>query len=445
MLNWIRRPTLNPGQSLHGNQLLIARILSGLVIISSLVLFLVALPARIAWLNRMMLQAATVFQQDTSLGPTAIQAFIGFFLPIALAIEIGVMLLYFLTSALIFTRRSEDWLALLTAASFVAFALHIIPALNTWMGNDPIHIWIGSLAKGIGLGLAFLFLYLFPGGYYSPAWIRLFFPIWIVWVVVWLLKPDSVLSFRDPYTISVEGFILLMFWWGIGIFSQIYRFVYVSGPLERQQTKTLTFGATIVLIAYCAYVPLRESMTRLPHPELAQTVFQLVAPYVFLILIGAIPITITFSILRYRLWDIDLLIRRTLIYTILSVNLLVIYLLLVVSLQVLFSGWMEGLPNYALAGTTLAVVVLVNPLRRRIQDSIDRRFYRNKYNADKALESFAALARNEADIHRLTSSLVAVVQEVLQPEQISLWLPVSEESKVASRSYVSTGSKAKHP
>jgi hypothetical protein len=117
----------------------------------------------------------------------------------------------------------------------------------------------------------------------------------------------------------------------------------------------------------------------------------------------------------------------------------VIYLLLVVFLQVLVSGWMEGLPNYALAGTTLAVVVLINPLRRRIQDAIDRRFYRNKYDAEKALERFAALARDEADINRLTISLTAVVQEVLQPEQVSLWLPVKDAAKVTPRSAVSIG------
>ena len=172
----------------------------------------------------------------------------------------------------------------------------------------------------------------------------------------------------------------------------------------------------------------------MPQPELAQIIFQIAAPYLFLVLVGVIPIMITFSILRYRLWDIDLLIRRTLIYSILSVTLLAIYLALVVSLQALVSGWMEGLPNYALAGTTLAVVVLINPLRRRIQDSIDRRFYRHKYNAEKALEWFATLARNEADMNKLTSSLVAVVQDVLQPEQVSLWLPATNMVRIRVRS-----------
>jgi hypothetical protein len=184
--------------------------------------------------------------------------------------------------------------------------------------------------------------------------------------VLWLRKPDSILSFRDPYNVSFEGFILLMIWWGIGIFSQIYRYVYVSAPLERQQTKTITFGATIVLVAYSVYVPLREAMPGYSQPAVAQIAFQMVAPYVFLILIGAIPITITFSILRYRLWDIDLLIRQSSLLNLIrdtTVDLPDIGRIT----QLLFSGWMEGLPNYALAGTTLAVVVLINRCGANIQ------------------------------------------------------------------------------
>lgn len=431
MINWILRPGLQPGQSLQGNQLLVAKVLSAMVVLGSLILFLIALPARLAWLADLAAEANVVFTRTTDLNQAVIDRYTSFFPGIALTIEIGVMLLYYLIATLIFSRRSEEWLGLITAAGLAAFALHITPTLHTWMGDDPTRIFIGSLAKGIGLGLAFMFLYLFPGGYYSPAWMRIFFLGWIVWVVLWLAKPESLFSFRDPYTISVEGSVLLMVWWGTGVFSQLYRYAFVSGPVERQQTKHIIFGIAIVATGYVLYVPLREAMARLPQPDLAQVVFQMVAPYVFLIMVAAIPITIAFSILRYRLWDIDLIIRRTLIYSILSVTLALIYLLIVVSLQALVSDWMAGLPNFVLAGSTLVVVILVNPLRRRIQDAIDRRFYRRKYDAEKALARFAALARDEADMQRLTLSILNVVQEVLQPEQVSIWLPADEDVKIS--------------
>jgi hypothetical protein len=277
--------------------------------------------------------------------------------------------------------------------------------------------------------LAFMFLYLFPGGYYSPGWMRLFFLVWIVWVLVWLYRPGSIFSFRDPYNISIQGFILLLAWWGTGVFSQIYRYVYVSGPVERQQTKFITFGVLIVAAAYMIYVPLREIMAGLAQAEPAQVLFQMVAPYVYLILVGMIPITIAFSILRYRLWDIDLIIRRTLIYSILSATLAVIYLLIVFTLQALVADRMASLPSYALVGTTLVVIALVNPLRRRIQQGIDRRFYRDKHNAEKALVRFASLARDEADVQRITTAMVQVVQEVFEPEQVSFWSPHPQDEK----------------
>jgi hypothetical protein len=430
MINWIMKPTLQPGQSLQGNQLLIARTLSGVAVAGSLILFLIALPQRLFWLVDLAAEAQAVFSQSTELEHTTIERVTGVFPSAALTIEIGVMLLYCLIALLIYSRRSDEWLGLLTAAGLATFALHITPTLHTWMGNDPSRIFIGSLAKGIGLGLAFLFLYLFPGGYYSPSWIRLFFLGWIIWVVLWLANPDSFFSFRDPYTIRVEGFLLLMSWWGIGVFSQIYRYAFISGPVERQQTKYITFGIAIVASGYVLYVPLREAMARLPQPELAQIVFQMIAPYFFLTMVAAIPITIAFSILRYRLWDIDLIIRRTLIYSILSATLVVIYLAIVITLQMLVSDWMADLPNYVLAGSTLIVVVLINPLRRRIQEAIDRRFYRSKYDAEKALARFAAMARDEADMERLTLAMMKVVQDVLQPERVSVWLPADEDLKL---------------
>jgi hypothetical protein len=108
----------------------------------------------------------------------------------------------------------------------------------------------------------------------------------------------------------------------------------------------------------------------------------------------------------------------------------VIYLAIVITLQMLVSDWMADLPNYVLAGSTLIVVVLINPLRRRIQEAIDRRFYRSKYDAEKALARFAAMARDEADMERLTLAMMKVVQDVLQPERVSVWLPADEDLKL---------------
>jgi hypothetical protein len=136
-----------------------------------------------------------------------------------------------------------------------------------------------------------------------------------------------------------------------------------------------------------------------------------------------IPIAAGIAILKYRLYDIDLIIRRTLQYSALSVLLTLIYFGSVVVLQSVFRGLTgHGQNQFVTVLSTLTIAVLFTPLRRRVQDIIDRRFYRRKYNAEQVLVVFGAAMRNETDLDKLTEALVTVVEETMQPTQVSLWL-----------------------
>jgi hypothetical protein len=140
-----------------------------------------------------------------------------------------------------------------------------------------------------------------------------------------------------------------------------------------------------------------------------------------------IPITVGFAVLRYRLYDIDLIIRKTLVYGALSATLGLVFFGGVALLQRVFGGitGTEDSP-VAIVISTLMIAALFSPLRRRIQDFIDRRFYRQKYNAEQALADFTATARNETDLDALSSKLVEVVSQTMQPERVTVWLAKSE-------------------
>jgi hypothetical protein len=143
-----------------------------------------------------------------------------------------------------------------------------------------------------------------------------------------------------------------------------------------------------------------------------------------LLVIPSIPIATGIAILRYRLYDIDLIINRTLVYGSLTVMLALIYFGGVATIQAIFRALtsQEQQPQLAVVVSTLLIAALFNPLRRRIQSFIDRRFYRRKYDARKTLEAFSAKLRDETDLNALSDDLVGVVAETMQPAHVSLWL-----------------------
>jgi hypothetical protein len=143
---------------------------------------------------------------------------------------------------------------------------------------------------------------------------------------------------------------------------------------------------------------------------------------VFVSLPSLLAATMTMAILRYRLFDIDIIIRRTLQYTLLTGILVVIYFGLVITFQAFVTAAGSQRSEIFIVLSTLIIAALFNPLRRRIQDVIDRRFYRSNYDAEQALARFSAAARDEVDLEALTAALLATVNETMRPAHLSLWL-----------------------
>jgi hypothetical protein len=198
-----------------------------------------------------------------------------------------------------------------------------------------------------------------------------------------------------------------------------------SGGEVRQQIKWVafvaTFSGTAYLIAMLSQLAmLAESEGRLPpFPWWAEVLFS-----VAVLGFAGVPVAIGFAVLRYRLYDIDIIINRTLVYGSLTATLVAIYFGGVATMQTLFRALtgQEQQPQLAVVVSTLAIAALFNPLRKRIQSFIDRRFYRRKYDARKTVEAFSARLRDETDLETLNRDLAGVIEEALQPAHVSLWL-----------------------
>ena len=189
-----------------------------------------------------------------------------------------------------------------------------------------------------------------------------------------------------------------------------------ANGVERQQLKWFVYPAAFIPPGIVVILLGMSRQASAPSPE------SLLGIGIFFIGLAGLAVGSGIAIYRYRLWDIDIIIRRTLIFGVLTTTLALIYLLSVVVFGQVFQKLIGQRSSLAIVLSTLAIVALFTPLRRRIQDIIDRRFYRRKYDSEKVLGDFSANLRNEVELERLTTSMVAVIQETIQPEHLSLWL-----------------------
>jgi hypothetical protein len=206
---------------------------------------------------------------------------------------------------------------------------------------------------------------------------------------------------------------------------QILRYQRESSSVERQQTKWILLGIVVLMLGIPIWFLFFNGGLDIPsgQPRLLASLGGWLA---IILMMLALPVTLAIAIQRYRLWDFDLLIRRTLIYSALTGVLALVYFGSVVLLQSLFRTLTGQGSQIAVVASTLAIAALFNPLQRRIQAVIDRRFYRRKYDAEQVLAAFADSLRNEVDLDRLAESLIPIVEETIQPAHASLLMVNSE-------------------
>lgn len=325
---------------------------------------------------------------------------------------------YATVGILLFWRRSDDRVALL-----VSFALMLFPfgfAELTLQGLPRGWSWVILTLIFLGNASMMLCAYIFPDGRFVPRWTR-----WLALVMIGHWAASTFFIFLYPF---IFRFTLLLGLIISTVMVQIYRYYFASSPQQRQQTRWVVFGIAIAVTGniVARLLAIFVLPLLLPGSSLVNAVEVILISCSMLV----IPPTLAIAILHSRLWDIDVIINRTLVYSFLTATLALVYIGLVIGLQFLLRGLTEG-NQLAIIGSTLIIAALFQPLRQRIQTVIDRRFYRHKYDAARTLEAFSATLRNELDLEQLSEQLTSVVEETMQPAHVSLWLRKPEQKKGA--------------
>ena len=342
----------------------------------------------------------------------------------ALALTVVKAAVCYLAAAVLFWRRSTRRMAYLIALFLVALpSSDTYPlVLHTIARTQPIRATTGSVVELVGFTLILWVFLLFPDGRLALRWTRLVAACWLVVGVGSLFFQGTLLDALTWPMAAFAGFLVVGF--SVGASTQLWRYRRIYGPVERQQAKWMTLGLTVLLGTFAienvlaALVPMFEWVDSPTWTVLADLILQTADNLSFV----AIPIALAVAILRYRLFDIDILIRRTLVYGALTATLLVSYWGSVVLSQQFFRAVTGAQSNLAIVASTLGMAIMVQPLRDRVQGFVDQRFYRRKYNAAKVIVTFSSALRHEVDLDQLRAQLLAVVEDTMQPRHVALWL-----------------------
>jgi hypothetical protein len=367
-----------------------------------------------------------------------------------------------LVGALIASRRPHNPIGWICLAVGLFWMLNImsggygIYGLLASPGSVPFPAAIGSQGEWMGpatVGLLGTYLILlFPDGRLPSAGWR---PLaWLSGTVLVLVSIANALApgplpdlggVRNPF--GLEGYpwmsgardalsLLLSVCMLASVSSLVIRYRRSGGEV-RQQIKWIAFAASVVALGVSGAVVLGTFAAGTAggtHPLLIGLLEDAIT-----LSFAGVPIAVGFAVLKYRLYNIDVIINRTLVYGSLTATLVALYFGGIVVLQRFFVLLTGKQSTLAVVASTLLIAALFTPLRRRIQSYIDRRFYRRKYDARKTLEAFSAKLRDETDLEALSDDLVAIVRETMQPAHVSLWLRRSsrvvadaEEKKMAN-------------
>ena len=322
--------------------------------------------------------------------------------------------------ALIFWQRSHEVMGFSSSLWLVTFGLTLFEeevratgAAYPWLQPAAIGlVWLG------GVILLPLFFCIFPNGRFAPRWTKWGWLITSALFVGFGTAAELFPAFDAIYKASGGYLWFTMLLGSIAI--QFYRYRYLSTPNERQQTKWVVFAFIVTVAVLVIMFLINPLFLDFRVAETENAVRNILGNAISTIAFLMIPLGIGISILRYRLYDIDFIIRRTVQYSVVSAVLALVYFGSITLIQGGVTAVADTQSPLAIVLSTLLIAALFNPVRQRVQIFIDRRFYRQKYDARQVLAQFAQTSRDEVELETLTAELMRVVQETMQPETVQL-------------------------
>jgi hypothetical protein len=410
---------------LSGRQLLLARAVWGALAVFLLAFFLANLPIYFAQLRTVCLGSHCLLWQLTpeharalqhsQLSPTA-------YALVTVIFSAMTVLVWFACAGLVVWHHSRRWLALLACLMLMAQS---VTQMGGWgvapmSYSGPVGHLLAVAVAVLAVTVFLLVFALFPSGRFVPGWMR-WGIIALVPAVGWAYV--SVVPSQVPITRVVNPLGLAVVATGTAaiIAAQIYRFRRVSTPVERQQTKWVVLAVLVLIPLNLLYYLLPVVVPALARPA---SLYFLLARPLYNVLYLLAPISIGIAILRYHLWEVDAVIRRWLVYGTLTTVLAAVYVGVVLGAQAVIQALsgQAGQHPVVLVASTLLVAALFTPVRRGLQTTIDRRFYRSKYDAAKTLEAFSATLANQVDLEQVREAILTTVQQTMEPTQVDLWL-----------------------
>ena len=413
------------GTTLTGPRLLAARMASATAVATSFIIFSLLAPQRRLTIEALANENREPFAQ---LGVST-----SFFVSYVVGLDLSILLVWAIMAAVLVWRRSDDWVLLLIASMLVILPVAITrPEDVAWSAATP---WIrnmGIMIAPVVSILATFCLMIFPDGRMVPRSSPIIFAVSAVLFLVRYLyfpyfsRPDSLALHAVNETPGVLATLMffVMAIGGIvgGTYAQIYRWLRVSDAAQRQQTKWIQFGGSVAFAGVVLFQVPALLLPEIREPGAARATYALIGLPTFYVSFSCLPLGICLSALRYRLWDIDAVINRSLVYSALTATLLFIYFSSIGILQSVFKVLTGQQSTVAIAASTLAIAVLFHPLRQRLQKTIDHALYPKTVDLREAIAAFAHEVRTMIELPALLETLVQRTTDLLQIKHGAVYL-----------------------